>query len=206
MEVMRKDPVSERAASNDAGRSNADADQKARALLQRSGQGDEAAFAELYDLFSARVYGLVVRVLRDQAQSEEVTQEAFLQVWTNSARYDASLGSATSWVLTMAHRRAIDRVRSSESARRRDDEYAVKDVSLEIDQTSEAVERSLDGQRVVRAMDTLSDAQRSAIELAYFGGYTHKEVAVMLDLPVGTAKTRIRDGLIRMRAALGVAR
>ena len=203
---MRKDPVSERAASNDAGRSNADADQKARALLQRSGQGDEAAFAELYDLFSARVYGLVVRVLRDQAQSEEVTQEAFLQVWTNSARYDASLGSATSWVLTMAHRRAIDRVRSSESARRRDDEYAVKDVSLEIDQTSEAVERSLDGQRVVRAMDTLSDAQRSAIELAYFGGYTHKEVAVMLDLPVGTAKTRIRDGLIRMRAALGVAR
>ena len=203
---MRKDPVSERAASNDAGRSNADADQKARALLQRSGQGDEAAFAELYDLFSARVYGLVVRVLRDQAQSEEVTQEAFLQVWTNSARYDASLGSATSWVLTMAHRRAIDRVRSSESARRRDDEYAVKDVSPEIDQTSEAVERSLDGQRVVRAMDTLSDAQRSAIELAYFGGYTHKEVAVMLDLPVGTAKTRIRDGLIRMRAALGVAR
>lgn len=201
---MNSEPTGERVAQ-DAARSPAGQEAKARELLRRSSRGDEAAFAELYDLFAARIYGLVLRVVRDQAQSEEVTQEAFLQIWRNAARYDAALGSASSWVLTMAHRRAVDRVRSAESARRRDDEYAVSNTDRDIDQTSDTVERSLDRQRVVRALDALTEAQRSAIELAYFGGYTHKEVAVMLDLPLGTAKTRIRDGLIRLRDALGVA-
>lgn len=197
--------MSERVASNGAARPLVAAETRVRELLGRSSRGDEAAFAELYDLFAARIYGLVLRVVRDQAQSEEVTQEAFLQIWRNASRYDAKLGSATSWLLTMAHRRAVDRVRSAESARRRDDEYAVNNTDRHIDQTSEIVERSMDRQRVARALDALTDAQRSAIELAYFGGYTHKEVAVMLDLPLGTAKTRIRDGLIRLRDAWGVA-
>lgn len=196
--------MAERAPLAGVARSGSGDEEAVRGLLRRSSRGDEAAFAELYDLFAARVYGMVMRVVRDPAQSEEVTQEAFLEVWRHAARYDAALGSPTSWVLTMAHRRAVDRVRSSESARRRDDAYAVHNTDREIDDTSEAVERSLDGQRVVRALGSLTDAQRSAIELAYFGGYTHKEVAVMLDLPVGTAKTRIRDGLIRLRDALGV--
>lgn len=202
---MNTEPVRERAAHDDAARPPDSVEVRARELLRRSGRGDEAAFAELYDLFAGRIYGLALRVVRDQAQSEEVTQETFLQIWRHASRYDASLGSATSWVLTMAHRRAVDRVRSAESARRRDDEYAVSNAEPDVDQTSETVERSLDGQRVVRALGALTDAQRSAIELAYLGGYTHKEVAVMLDLPLGTAKTRIRDGLIRLRDALGVA-
>lgn len=179
-------------------------EERAQQLLARSRLGDETAFAELYDLFAARVYGLVLRVVRDPAQAEEVAQEAFVAVWQQSARYDAARGSATSWILTMAHRRAVDRVRSSEASRRRDDSYTQDDV-IEADVTSETVERSLERQRVVRALDSLTDVQRSAIELAYFGGYTHREVAVMLDLPLGTAKTRIRDGLIRLRDVLGVA-
>ncbi|WP_134324187.1 ECF RNA polymerase sigma factor SigK [Cumulibacter soli] len=200
------EPRGERAAHDSAARPPVGEEELAQELLRRSSRGDEAAFAELYDLFGARIFGLIVRVVRDRAQSEEVTQEVFLQVWRNAARYRSQSGSATSWMLMMAHRRAVDRVRSAESSRRRDDEYAVGSVDRESDQTSETVERTMDGQRVVRALDTLTEVQRSAIELAYFGGYTHKEVAALLDLPLGTAKTRIRDGLIRLRDALGVAR
>ncbi|WP_153502551.1 ECF RNA polymerase sigma factor SigK [Cumulibacter manganitolerans] len=183
-----------------------DPNERARELLARSSRGDDAAFAELYDLVSARVYGMALRVVRDPAQAEEVTQETFVDVWRQSARYDASRGSVISWVLTVAHRRAVDRVRSSEAARQRDDAYDVRNRERERDTTVDAVERSLDRERVTQAMRGLTDLQRSALELAYFGGYTHSEVAALLDLPLGTAKTRIRDGLIRLRDALGVAR
>lgn len=180
-------------------------DDRARELLARASRGEDAAFGDLYDLLASRVYGMALRVVRDPAQAEEVTQEAFVDIWRLSARYDPRLGSVTSWVLTLAHRRAVDRVRSSEASRRRDDAYGTRNTEREIDTTAEGAERALDRERVAQALRSLTDVQRSAVELAYFGGYTHTEVAALLDLPLGTAKTRIRDGLIRLREALGVA-
>jgi RNA polymerase sigma-70 factor (ECF subfamily) len=173
-------------------------------LLRRSARGDEAAFAELYDATSRRVYGLVLRIVRDPAMSEEVAQEVYLDVWRTSARFDATRGSALSWLMTIAHRAAVDRVRSSEASRRRDDAHAAATQPVDFDQTAEAASASLEAQRVRKALLTLTDAQRSAVELAYLGGYTHTEVASLLGVPLGTAKTRIRDGLIRLRDTLGV--
>ena len=173
-------------------------------LIRRSSRGDEAAFAELYDATSRRLYGLVLRVVRDPAMSEEVTQEVYLNAWRQSARFDPQRGTALSWLLTIAHRSAVDRVRSSEAARRRDDAHAVATREVDFDATAEAAQASLEAQRVRRALASLTDAQRSAVELAYLGGYTHTEVARLLDLPLGTAKTRIRDGLIRLRDTMGV--
>ena len=173
-------------------------------LLRQSARGDEAAFAQLYDATSARVYGLAVRVVRDPAQAQEVTQEAYLEVWRTAARFDSEKGSAISWLMTIVHRKAVDRVRSAEAASRRDAAYRDANQTVEHDSTAEAAERSLETRRVRTALSGLTQVQREAITLAYYGGYTHTQVATMLDLPVGTAKTRIRDGLIRLRDALGV--
>ena len=173
-------------------------------LLRRSARGDEAAFAALYDATAGRLYGLVLRIVRDHAMSEEVTQEVYLDVWRHSARFDPDRGSAISWLMTIAHRTAVDRVRASEASRRRDDAHAATTREVDFDTTAESAQASLEAQRVRRALTTLTDAQRSAVELAYLGGYTHTEVARLLDLPLGTAKTRIRDGLIRLRDTLGV--
>lgn len=174
------------------------------ALLQRSARGDERAFAELYDLTARRVHGLVLRVVRDPAQAEEVTQEVYLQAWHASARFDEARGSAMSWLMTLAHRRAVDRVRAAEAASRQDTTYHQRTQVVPHDTTAEAAEASIEARRVRTALTELTTVQREALELAYFGGYTHTEVATMLDLPVGTAKTRIRDGLIRLRDAMGV--
>jgi RNA polymerase sigma-70 factor (ECF subfamily) len=174
------------------------------ALLQACSVGQEAAFAKLYDATAARLFGLVLRTVRDRAQAEEVTQDAYLDIWRNSGRYDPERGSAMSWLMTIGHRKAVDRVRSAEATRRRDTAYEAADQSVPFDQTVEEAHRNLDAARVHRALETLTQTQRSALELAYFGGYTHSEVAVMLDLPLGTAKTRIRDALIRLRDTLGL--
>ncbi len=174
-------------------------------LLKRAGRGDKDAFAELYDATSARVYGLAVRVVRDPAQAEEVAQESFLEIWRGSARFDPDRGSAIAWMLTIVHRKAVDRVRSAEATSRRDTTYQRKNQMVEHDATADAAHASLEARRVRSALTSLTEVQREAIDLAYFGGYTHTEVAAMLDLPVGTAKTRIRDGLIRLRDAMGVA-
>lgn len=173
-------------------------------LLKLSGLGDEVAFAQLYDASSARVFGLALRVVRDSAQAEEVVQEGFLEIWRTAARFDPNKGSALSWLFTIVHRKAVDRVRSAEASTRRETTYHHKTQPIEHDTTAEAVEASFEARRVRTALDTLTAVQRQALELAYFGGYTHTEVASMLDLPVGTAKTRIRDGLIRLRDAMGV--
>ena len=173
-------------------------------LLRRSGRGDEAAFALLYDATAARVFGLAVRVVRDPAQAEEVTQEAFLEIWRTAGRFDPDRGSALSWMLTITHRKAVDRVRSAEASTRRDTTYHQHNQPVEHDSTAEAAEASLEARRVRGALAALTEVQREAVGLAFLGGYTHTEVATMLDLPVGTAKTRIRDGLIRLRDALGV--
>ena len=173
-------------------------------LLRRCARGDEVSFATLYDLTARRVHGLVLRVVRDPAQAEEVTQEVYLQAWRTASRYDEQKGSALSWLMTLAHRRAVDRVRAAESASRQDTTYHQRTHTVPHDTTAEAAETSIEARRVRTALAELTTVQREALELAYFGGYTHTEVATMLDLPVGTAKTRIRDGLIRLRDAMGV--
>jgi RNA polymerase sigma-70 factor (ECF subfamily) len=164
-------------------------------LLKRAGRGDEAAFAEWYD---------AVRVLRDRAQAEEVTQESYLDCWKHATRFDPSRGSAVSWLLTIVHRKAVDRVRSAEASTRRDTAYGRREQDVPHDQTAEAATASIEATRVRAALRDLTTKQREAVELAFLGGYTHTEVASMLDLPIGTAKTRIRDGLIRLRDALSV--
>lgn len=176
------------------------------ALLQLSARGDRAAFASLYDATSARVHGLVLRVVRDRAQAEEVTQEAFLEIWRTASRFDPERGSALSWLMTIAHRKAVDRVRSAEAASRREVTYEQQNQTIDHDTTADAAHASLEAHRVRAALAQLTEVQREAIQLAYFGGYTHTEVAALLDLPVGTAKTRIRDGLIRLRDTIGVGR
>lgn len=173
-------------------------------LLRRSGRGDTEAFAVLYDAISSRVFGLAVRVVRDPAQAEEVAQEALLEIWKTSARFDADRGSPLGWMLTIVHRKAVDRVRSVEAATTRDETWNRQTAPVDHDQTSEAAHASLDAARVRSAVATLTDVQRQAVELTYFGGYTHTEVATLLDVPLGTAKTRIRDGLIRLRDLMGV--
>jgi RNA polymerase sigma-70 factor (ECF subfamily) len=174
------------------------------ALLRACGKGDEAAFARLYDATASRVVGLAVRVVRDPAQAEEVAQEAFLDIWRQSGRFDPAKGSPLGWLLTIVHRKAVDRVRSAEASTRRDTTYHQQNQAVEHDSTAEAAAASLEARRVRQALTSLTPAQREALELAYFGGYTHTEVATMLQLPVGTAKTRIRDGLIRLRDTMGV--
>ena len=173
-------------------------------LLRRASRGDEGAFAEWYDATSSRAFGLAVRVLRDRAQAEEVTQESYLDCWRHAARFDSDKGSPLAWLLTIVHRKAVDRVRSAEAAGRRETAYTRRVHEVDHDSTAESATASLEATRVRTALQALTDKQRQAVELAFLGGYTHTEVASMLDLPVGTAKTRIRDGLIRLRDALGV--
>jgi RNA polymerase sigma-70 factor (ECF subfamily) len=173
-------------------------------LLARSSRGDEQAFAEIYDLTTARVFGLARRVVRDPAQAEEVAQEAFLEIWHQSARFDPDRGSALAWMLTIVHRRSVDRVRAAESSHERDRRYAALGDGPEYDVVDEAVTASFEQARVRRALGTLTDVQREAVTLAYYGGYTHREVSDLLGVPLGTVKTRMRDGLIRLRDTLGV--
>lgn len=174
-------------------------------LIQAAGRGDQHSFAELYDAAGSRVHGLVLRVLRDHAQAEEVTQEVFLQVWRTAASFNPARGSALSWLLTLAHRRAVDRVRSAAAQSRRDQDYESLQAQTPFDSTAELAEGRWEAARVRSALDELTPPQRSAVELAFYDGLTHREVSERLGVPLGTAKTRIRDGLRRMRDQLGGA-
>ena len=175
------------------------------AALHQAGRGDEGAFARFYDLTAAMVHGIVVRVVRDPSMADEVTQEVFVEIWRLAPRYDAERGSARSWAATIAHRRAVDRVRSEESRRRRE-ETEGRQQPAAFDSVSETVGDDLERERVAKALDSLSPPQREAVALAYYGGHTYREVAALLDVPEGTVKTRIRDGLIRLRDTLGATR
>jgi RNA polymerase sigma-70 factor (ECF subfamily) len=175
------------------------------AMLTRVARGDQAAFEVVYDRMARPVYGLIRRVLRDPAQSEEVAQEVLLEVWRTAARFDAKRGSAASWVLTIAHRRAVDRVRSETASAEREQRSAAVPDPAPADEVAETVEASLEAERVRRCLDGLTELQREAVTLAFYKGYSYPQVAMLLDVALGTIKTRIRDGLIRMRDCLGVA-
>ncbi|WP_136611692.1 ECF RNA polymerase sigma factor SigK [Sinomonas albida] len=174
-------------------------------LMARVARGDQGAFGSLYDALAPLVHGLVLRVVRDPAQSEEVTQEVFLEVWQQAKRFDADRGRARAWITVMAHRRAVDRVRAAQAAADRDLREGIKEFRESYDDVEHRVEVALESERVHRALESLTEVQRQAIRLAYYGGYTYGEVADALGLPLGTVKTRIRDGMIRLRDVLGVS-
>lgn len=173
-------------------------------LLDLVARGDTVAFESVYDRLSGAVFGVVLQVLRDPAQSEEVAQEVMVEVWRTAARFDPGRGSARSWVLTMARRRAIDRVRSAQASGEREARAAAAAHDVPFDQVAEAVEAGLERRQVRRCLQTLTELQRESVTLAYYRGYTQSEIAALLGSPLGTVKTRMRDGLIRLRDCLGV--
>ncbi len=173
-------------------------------LMARVAGGDRAAFAAVYDHVAAPVYGTVRRVIRDPSLSEEVTQEVLVEVWRTAPRFDAGRGSPMAWVTTIAHRRAVDRVRSEQRSAERQRRAASPLIAY--DDVTETVEGNLDRERVRRCLGSLTYLQREAITLAYYGGYTYREVAGLLGVATGTVSTRMRDGLIRLRDCLGAER
>jgi RNA polymerase sigma-70 factor, ECF subfamily len=181
------------------------AEQSSETLLELVGRGDETAFETLYERVSSVVFGLARAVLRDPHQAEEVAQEVLLEVWRTAPRFDPERGSARAWISTMAHRRAVDRVRSSQASRSRDEAAAAGQGVREYDEVSEQVETRLEVERVRHCLDGLTPRQRDTVTLAYYGGHSYAHVATLLKLPLGTVKTRMRDGLIRLRDCLGVA-
>lgn len=175
-------------------------------LLELSAAGDLDAFARFYDLMAPRVHGLALRILRDPGYAEETVQEVFLQVWKQASAYSPTLGSVQSWVLTIAHRRAVDRVRSESSATRRDEADAAAGPTRTGDiaeQVTEQLARDEDATRVRQCLGQLTENQRQSIEMAYFSGLTYREVAARLDAALPTVKSRIRDGLRRLKSCLG---
>jgi RNA polymerase sigma-70 factor (ECF subfamily) len=172
-------------------------------LLRAVARGDERSFGRLYDLVAPRVYGLIRRVLRDPAQAEEVAQEVLVEVWRTAARFDPARGSATSWVFTIAHRRAVDRVRSEQAAAERVLRVGAASVETPYDAVADEVSGRLERQQVRNCLDDLTELQRQAVTLAYYQGHSYPQVAELLNAPLPTIKTRMRDGLIRLRDCLG---
>lgn len=175
-------------------------------LLARVATGDQRAFDALYDQMAALIYGVVLRVLRDPAQSEEVTQEVFIEIWRHAGRFDSDRASARTWALTIAHRRGVDRVRSEQASRDRTERIAREASPEPVPGPADAMSRQIDQGRAADALSTLSAPQREVIELAYYDGLTHNEIANRLRIPLGTVKTRVRDGLTRLRRRVGFER
>lgn len=175
-------------------------------LMHRVGAGDAEAFGELYDAVSPLVYGTAVKVLRDPDHASEVAQEVLVEIWRAAARFDPVGGSVTAWVATIAHRRAVDRVRSVQSQRERDQRASIQQYSPPRDSVAEEAERNLEQQRVLDCLGTLSELQRTAVYSAYYDGFTYREVAERAGAALPTVKSRIRDGLKRLRKCLEVQR
>jgi RNA polymerase sigma-70 factor (ECF subfamily) len=175
------------------------------ALLRRVANGDNAAFAAFYDHTKTRVYGLVTRVLRDTGYSEETTQEIYLEVWRNAADFNSGKGSAMAWLLTMAHRRAVDRVRTEQAGSQRESRYGAANVDLPRDVVADSAIAGDERRRVIECLDGLTDTQRQCIELAYYGGLTYAEVSQRLAANLSTIKSRMRDALRGLRNCLDVS-
>ncbi|MGH3355147.1 MAG: ECF RNA polymerase sigma factor SigK [Nocardioidaceae bacterium] len=170
-------------------------------LLVAAGRGDEAAFSEVYDALSPSVFGLARRIVRDPARAEEITQDVFVSVWRFATRFDPTRGSAQTWVMTLTHRRTVDVVRSEEASTKREARAARHDTPF--DSVAEQATTRIEGQQVRHCLNSLTDLQREAVTLAYYGGYTYPEVSTLLSVNLSTIKTRMRDGLIRLRDCLG---
>ncbi|MFI8387574.1 ECF RNA polymerase sigma factor SigK [Streptomyces sp. NPDC085540] len=172
--------------------------------VRQVAQGDEEAFSTVYDALAPVVFGIVVKVVRDRAQSEEVAQEVMIDLWRQAARYRPDSASVTTWAATIAHRRAVDRVRSAQASTDREQARAAREHTTAFDEVAERVETRLDSEQVRRCLRGLTELQRQAVTLAYYQGLTYREIAEVLDAPLPTVKTRMRDGLIRLRDCMGV--
>lgn len=171
-------------------------------LLQRVSDGDEDAFTTFYRLTSARVYSLSRRVIVDVEIAQDVVQEIYLIVWRDARKYNPVLGNPMAWLMTITHRRAIDKVRLEQAHINREARWGVANRSIDYDVVAETVADGIEVQSVIACLRSLSPLQRQAIELAYYNGLTYREVAEHLSVPLPTIKTRIRDGLKHLRACL----
>lgn len=173
-------------------------------LLTRVRAGDKAAFAELYDVLAPQVLGLATHILRDRAQAEEVTQEVFVEVWQNAHTFDAARGSAKAWILRLTKSRAIDRLRSWRSTQARDTEDFNRQLTTWVVAAEDEAQQRLESEELQELIDSIGEPHRSALMLAYFGELTHQEIADATGVALGTAKTRVRDGLQKLRKAVTV--
>jgi RNA polymerase sigma-70 factor (ECF subfamily) len=177
-----------------------------RSALERMARGDDDALAELYDRHGRFVYSLALRIVRDQRDAEEVVQDVFAQAWQQSGRYSAGRGSVIAWLMTLTRSRAIDRLRGRRA--RPDstsDSAAVVDISDSATSADEQLASMAQAGQVRAALEALPLLQRVAIELAFYEGLTHTEIASRLEQPLGTVKTRIRQGLLKLRDQLSGA-
>ena len=177
--------------------------------MTRVGAGDHDAFAEVYDATAPGAFGLALRVVRDRSHAEDVIQEAYLHIWRMGANFDPKRGTATGWIFMVVHGKAIDRVRSTQSRSNRDEIYfresRYAEQTAPQDPTGDLVAATSEGQRVRFALSQLTAVQRESVELAYLGGYTCTEIARMTGVPLGTAKSRMRDGLLKLRDLMGAS-
>jgi RNA polymerase sigma-70 factor, ECF subfamily len=171
-------------------------------LLVAAAAGDQRAFTTLVGRIRPQALRVARGVVRDPSIAEEVAQEVLTEVWLKADRFDPDKGTVVGWVATLTRRRAVDRVRSEQAGRDRDDRVARRSLVREIDVVADEVELRLEHWQVRRAMTELSERQREAIELAYYAGHTYRDVARVLGIPEGTAKSRLRDGLLRLREVL----
>jgi RNA polymerase sigma-70 factor, ECF subfamily len=173
-------------------------------LMQLVQAGDDGAFAGLYDALAGVVFGTVKRVLRDPAMSEEVTQEVFVELWRTAARFDPERASVSTWAITIARRRAVDRVRREQSRRDRVERSGTQRPA-QVDGPDDVVVASIEAERVTRAVAELPDEQRVVIEMAFLHGDSHGDIADRLGVPLGTVKGRVRLGLKKLGGKLGAA-
>ncbi|HVA24458.1 MAG TPA: sigma-70 family RNA polymerase sigma factor [Chloroflexota bacterium] len=174
----------------------------AQLLADVAGKRDPDALAKLYDQYGGVAFGLSLRMVNDPGAAEEVVQEAFFNVWRNAPSYNDERGSVRNWILSIVHNQAIDRGRRLRSKQRLDSQLELAEDTLQRPDVWGEVSAALDRQRITQALSALPQEQRATIELAYFGGYSHSEIANLLRIPLGTVKGRLRLGMDKLRAAL----